>query len=138
MWGGALTKKGATQVEKRSVEALVGRGAEWSTFFGKYAALKEADVSTLVGMPITLLIAMTPVGTLAGVTIALTNGTIEGVTAHLEGGLEIDEANSMAANIRKQTHDIIAKLQLPTVASVNAIKNTIDKTCAEVATAVHQ
>jgi hypothetical protein len=129
IYGGHGVKAGASEAERKYAEALIGRGIEWGTFFGKYVALKEPDVTSLATMPVTLLLAIAPHAKAAGVTIAIGGGAIDIATAVAEAELEGDNAKKLRGNIRKRAHDLVSKLQMPRIAKLNAIKNDIDKAC---------
>lgn len=119
---------GASAIEKQGLKILADRSADWISVFMKYRVDKKIDVVTVVAMPMTVLLALSPAAPIASVW-AFGNAGIDIASAIGERELVRGEGNAVAAIIRKRAHDLVAKLQMPKIAALNAFKNEIDAQC---------
>lgn len=126
---GAGLKTGASAIERRGMDIVAARGAEWVSVFMDFKLVsKEIDAVAVTAMPVTVILALSPAAPVAWVWSAGTTG-IGMAEAFAERALVRDEANLTAAIIRKRAHDLLAKFQMPKIAALNAMKNEIDSQC---------
>lgn len=133
---GATAKKLSTvgvktplsEQEKKALEALADRGSEWTNIFMKYGTLGEVDVTAIVAMPASFLLALTPFGTAQRVW-ALGNTTIDIVSAIAEAEITKGEKRLQASTIVARTKALAGKLQLPKIRELDILRAEIDKQC---------
>lgn len=117
-----------SQVEKKALGAVAGRGGEWTTIFLKYGTTGDVDVTGMAVMPMTLLLSFSPYG-VAERAWSLGNAAIDIASAVAEAEIIKGEAKLTATMTTQRAEALARKLQMPRIQEVNRLKNEIDKQC---------
>ncbi len=138
-WGGVLVGKIAekskigvkanlTAQEKRAAEAVVNRGTEWTTVFSQYGLTGEADVKSLVAMPMTLLLTVSGFG-VAEKVWSVGSAAMDTAFDLAEREIVKKEYNLTSSELIKRSEALIRKSQAAKVEEVLRFKNQIDNQC---------
>lgn len=122
-------KPGASAVEKQAMNALGQRAGDWRSVFTGYAGNGSVDVTSVAMMPVTFLLAFTPVG--APALLVWEFGTTSIDVAQALGDQQIagNDSKLTLAIVRERSAALVRKLRMPDLATMNALKNEIDKQC---------
>lgn len=121
-------KQALSAAEKQALKAIAGRGAEWSSVFLKYGTTGDIDVTSIVAMPMSLLLSFSPFG-VAEKAWSLGNAGIDIAAAVAEAELIKGEAQLTSATTIARAETLAKKLQMPRISEINRLKNEIDKQC---------
>ncbi|MFD2645454.1 hypothetical protein [Pseudomonas japonica] len=121
-------RPGIGEVERRALEAVASRGAEWTSVFIKYSNDKTVDVTSIATMPFSLLLSFSPFG-LAKSAWTLGSAGIDIASAVAEAEIIKGETGLTRALIEQRAEALVRTLQMPRIQEVNALKNEIDKQC---------
>lgn len=121
-------RPGIGDVERRALEAVGSRGAEWTSVFMKYGNDKTVDVTAIATMPFSLLLSFSPFG-LAKNAWALGSAGVDIASAVAEAEIIKGETGLTRALVEQRAEALVRKLQMPRIQEVNALKNEIDKQC---------
>lgn len=117
-----------TDIERKSLKIVAGRGAEWASIFIGYGVTGEIDVQSVAAMPMSLLLSFSPFA-VAEKAWSLGSAGIDIATAVAESELLKGDLKLEAEVIRSRAKSLAKKLQMPRVIELNRIKNQIDMQC---------
>ena len=117
-----------SQVERKALDAVAGRGSEWTSVFLEYGSTGDINVTAVAAMPMTLLLSFSPFG-VAEKAWSLGNAAIDIASAVADAEIIKGEAKLTAAMTLQRAEALARKLQMPRIQEVSRLKNEIDKQC---------
>lgn len=122
-------KPGASVIERQALEGLKTRAGEWGSVFTSYAGNGNVDVSAVAMMPVTFLLAFSPVGAPALFVWELGSTSIEVADALGERYIARGESKLTLAILRERSASLVRSLRKPDLVTMNTLKNEIDRQC---------
>jgi hypothetical protein len=121
-------KQQLSLVEKKALDAVANRGAEWTSIFLKYGVTGDVDVVSIVALPVSFLISFSPYGTAEKVW-SLGNTSIDIAFAIAEAEIIKGQSKIAKADLLARAESLAKKLQKPRIDQIILLKNEIDRQC---------